>query len=172
MRCRLVASVVLILAAPCAAQACSIAASGRFAFAPGAPTHQAAGEGPKVVSAAFIPSMSGGTSCDGVGSLTIELELPHSPQFRKGSHGFFVRGVSGVHDSDLLPRHPVAPVAINGTIAKVVLGWVWATPDPDGHHRWVLEISSASRSGEISQATSLCVASDASCHEEQSGAAF
>jgi hypothetical protein len=172
MRCRLLASVVLLLAAPSAAQACSIAASGRFAFAPGTPPHQAAGEGPRVVSATFIPSMGGGTSCDGVGSLAIELELPNSPQIRKSSHGFFVRAVSGVHDSDLLPRYPLAPVSINGTIAKVVLGWVWATPDPDGHHRWLLEISSASRSGEISQGTSLCVASNASCHKEHSGAAF
>jgi hypothetical protein len=116
--------------------------------------------------------MGSGTSCEGAGSLSLELEMQAGSGVRRGSHGFFIRAVAGVHDSGLLPTHPVAPVAVNGTIAKVVLAWVWATPDPDGHFRWVLEVSSASRDGDISLATPLCVASDASCEKEQSGAAF
>jgi hypothetical protein len=47
--------------------------------------------------------MGGGTSCDGAGSLRLELELPPGQRFRARRTGFLVRAAGGVNDAGLLP---------------------------------------------------------------------
>lgn len=115
----------------------------------------------KVRSVGFVPAIVSGTSCDGLGFITIELSVPSSRDIT--SYGVFVRERDGARDAAWLPTYPIAPE--RGKDGATILQWGWGfiSADEDGEVRKKLELVPVSRSGALGAPIALCVASDDSC---------
>jgi hypothetical protein len=109
----------------------------------------------------FVPWISAGDSCDGVGFITIELSGPSARD--TDSYGVLIQAQTGVKDEGLLPRYPLAPLRTYKGRVSVSLAWTGISRDADGHVRWRLKITPVSRSGVLGAPVSVCVASDDSC---------
>lgn len=144
------------------ASSCSL--SGSREFPVNRPLKEAQGAGRVLVkSLNFVPSMGGGTSCDGLGFLSIELEGKGVDTARIRKMGYFLRPKSGVVDEKLFPRHAIAPFVSESNSVSVSWDWSRATPTQDGEYRWVLELVPVSKQGVLMPSTEFCASSDNWC---------
>jgi|CXWL01.1.fsa_nt_gi hypothetical protein len=109
----------------------------------------------------FIPSMGGGFSCDGAGSLSVTLEGVGIGRAQLREFGYFIRAISGV-TKDLFPEHALAAVAWKSE-PVLTWGWYWATPTEGKEYHWVLELVPVSKDGVLMQGIPFCVSSDNWC---------
>lgn len=155
-------ALALLCTLPHSAAACSLFVSPEFHFRRAkrsSPVPPAA----VVRDVDFVPAMGDSDSCDGVGFIAIELEFAGLSDRKARDVGFFVRPVSGVHDTGTIPAFPMA--AVPSARGKATIHWAWSgiMPDPDGHVRWRLEIVPVSRSGVAGEPVAVCAATDDSC---------
>lgn len=156
-----IVAVALLTFADCASS-CSLSSSREFRF--NRPLKEAQGADRILVkSLNFVPSMGGGTSCDGIGFLSIELEGKGVDTAKMRKMGYFLRPKSGVVDEKLFPRHAIAPFVSASNSISVSWDWSGATPSEDGEYHWVLELVPVSKQGVLMPGTEFCASSDNWC---------
>lgn len=115
----------------------------------------------KVRSVHFVPYIVSGTSCDGLGFITIELSAASCDDITR--YGVFIREQDGGNDTEWLPSYPIAPERAQDGATILRWGWGAISADDDGEVRKQLELVPVSRSGALGAPIPLCVASDDSC---------
>lgn len=156
------AVVIALLTFADGASSCSLSRSPEFRV--NRPLKEAQGAGRVLVkSLNFVPSMGGGTSCDGLGFLSIELEGEGVNAATMRKMGYFLRARTGVVDEKLFPGHAIEPFVSDSNSVSLSWGWSRATPTQDGEYHWVLELVPVSKQGVMMPSTEFCAASDNWC---------
>ena len=96
----------------------------------------------------------------------IELSTTQIGISRLKQHGYIVRPVSGVNDTGLFPKYPLALIRHGDSRTRLFWGWTGITPNSDGYVKWELELVPVSRAGKQGSPTPFCVSSNRSCPDQ------
>lgn len=109
-----------------------------------------------------------GSSCDGAGSLSLELNVAVGGHGAPADVGYYLLPLTGVDPGVQFPAFPIHASVVGG---RPHLTWFWfdARPTTDGEFRWQLLLVPVSRHGRPGRPQVVCFSSDDSCPDSLIG---